>query len=72
MPDVEQFAGTAPPRILATSSLVLRTKPLHAATAALSPQQKLDRQIAHARVRAQYHKTLPITQEKFMKQRQKG
>jgi hypothetical protein len=61
---------TSPPRILASSHLT-RISPRHAATASLSTDKQLDRQIAHSQMRVQYRRTLPLTQQDFYLQRQK-
>lgn len=63
--------GVAPPTILAQSRLMSRMHPQHAAMAALTTQKQLDRQIAHAQMRVQYRRPLPITQQDFYRQRGK-
>lgn len=58
-----------PPTILAQSRLSGRMHPRHAAVAALSHQKQLDRQTAHAQMRVQYRRALPLTMLDFQQQR---
>ena len=69
MPEVQPLV--APPRILAQSHPVSVLAPRQAATAALTEGRQLNRQIAHAQVRVQHRRTLPVTQLDFYQQRQK-
>jgi hypothetical protein len=61
----------APPTILATSRLNTRIQPVHAAKASLSGEKQLARQTAHAQMRVQYVRALPVTQQRFYEMHKK-
>lgn len=59
----------APPTILASSRLTYTfTRPRQVGVAALSKSKQLDRQTAHAQMRVQYRRSLPVTQVDFYNQ----
>jgi hypothetical protein len=63
MPEVE--LQTAPPIILATSTLGQVMKPRHAAMAAQSETKQLQKQAARRLLQQQQRRSLPITQVDF-------